>query len=63
MSEVNNGEVVVVKQKRGRKSKKELLAIAEKKNSMNNITCTIEDNFVVNNKIIIIFVQFRKNTR
>ena len=47
MSEVNNGEVVVVKQKRGRKSKKELLAIAEKKNSMNNITCTIEDN--VNN--------------
>jgi hypothetical protein len=47
MSEVNNGEVVVVKQKRGRKSKKELLAAAEKKNSMNNITCTIEDN--VNN--------------
>ena len=47
MSEVNNGEVVVVKQKRGRKSKKELLAIAEKKNSMNNITWTIEDN--VNN--------------
>ena len=45
MSEIKNGEsVVVVKQKRGRKSKKELLAAAEKKNSLNNITCAIEDN-------------------
>jgi hypothetical protein len=44
MSEVKNGEnVVVVKQKRGRKSKKELLAAAEKKNASINITCTIED--------------------
>jgi hypothetical protein len=46
MSEVNNGaSVVVVKQKRGRKSKKELeLIAAEKKNSVSNITCVIEDN-------------------
>ena len=46
MSEIKNGEnVVVVKQKRGRKSKKELeLIAAEKKNSLNNITCVIVDN-------------------
>jgi len=46
MSEIKNGEnVVVVKQKRGRKSKKELeLIAAEKKNSLSNITCVIVDN-------------------
>jgi hypothetical protein len=46
MSEIKNGEnVVVVKQKRGRKSKKELeLLAAEKKNSVSNITCVIVDN-------------------
>jgi len=45
MTEVKNGEsVVVVKQKRGRKSKKELAAAAEKKIALSNITCTIEDN-------------------
>ena len=58
MSEVNNGDngyngdngiVVVVKQKRGRKSKKELeLLAAEKKNSVSNITCLIEDNTLNN---------------
>jgi hypothetical protein len=45
MTEVKNGEsVVVVKQKRGRKSKKELAAAAEKKIALSNITCTIDDN-------------------
>ncbi len=46
MSEIKNGEnTVVVKQKRGRKSKKELeLIAAEKKNAVTNITCTIVDN-------------------
>ena len=58
MSEVNNGDngdngdngiVVVVKQKRGRKSKKELeLLAAEKKNSVSNITCLFEDNTLNN---------------
>jgi hypothetical protein len=61
MSEVNNGannganngvDVVVVKQKRGRKSKKELeLLAAEKKNGVNNITCVIEDNNSLNNDL------------
>ena len=53
MSEVNNGvDVVVVKQKRGRKSKKELeLLAAEKKNDVNNITCVIEDNNSLNNSL------------
>ena len=53
MSEVNNGvDVVVVKQKRGRKSKKELeLLAAEKKNDVNNITCVIEDNNSLNNDL------------
>ena len=46
MSEIKNGEnVLVVKQKRGRKSKKELeLIAAEKKNAVSNITCSIVDN-------------------
>jgi hypothetical protein len=53
MSEIKNGEnVVVVKQKRGRKSKKELeLLAAEKKNSLNNITCTIDDNNALNSEL------------
>jgi hypothetical protein len=57
MSEENIVHPVVIKQKRGRKSKKDLLAAAEKNNSIingingingidnsNNITCTIEFN-------------------
>ena len=53
MSEIKNGEnVVVVKQKRGRKSKKELeLLAAEKKNSVSNITCTIDDNNALNSEL------------